>query len=84
MDSSGRLCRIVDTKIVFSGKMAVFMPFFYRLTRFCSVVEVSACFWTVSGQSGAELPIFNTYLTNHNKENRINVVFYSVDLRTCL
>ena len=29
-----------------------------RSTCFFSVVEVSACFWTVPGQSGAELPIF--------------------------
>ena len=28
------------------------------INLFFNVVEVSACFWTVSGQSGAELPIF--------------------------
>ena len=29
-----------------------------RSTYFFNVVEASECFWTVPGQSGAELPIF--------------------------
>ena len=29
-----------------------------RSTYFFIVVEVSECFWTVPGQSGAKLPIF--------------------------
>ena len=30
----------------------------YVHSPFFNVVEVSECFWTVPGQSGAELPIF--------------------------
>ena len=44
-------------KLYFEAKTPVFTDFLYRSTYFFNVVEVSECFWTVSGQSGAELPI---------------------------
>ena len=53
--------RIADTKIVLWGKNARIHGFLVpinRSTYFFNVVEVSGCFWTVPGQSGAELPIF--------------------------
>ena len=51
--------------------MFLFTPVFYRSTCF-SVVEVLACFWTVPGQSGAELRYLyalndEPYLKNHTK-----------------
>ena len=49
-------------KLYFEAKTPVFTHFLYpstdkNKTVFFNVVEVSACFWTVPGQSGAELPI---------------------------
>ena len=83
MCSSGLLGRIVDTKIYFEAKTPVSMPFFYRSTCFSSV-EVLACFWTVPGQSGAELPIviyaLNTHLTNRKKKIiKITSSFFSLE-----
>ena len=56
------LVKLVLPKLYFEAKTTVFTPFFYRSTDqpvfLVSVVEVSACFWTVPGQSGAELPTF--------------------------
>ena len=48
-------------KLYFGAKTPVLTPFLYRSIDqpiFFNVVEVSECFWTVPGQSGAELPIF--------------------------
>ena len=45
-------------KLYFEAKTFIFTPFLYRSIYFVNVVEVSKCFWTVPGQSGAELPIF--------------------------
>ena len=61
-------------KLYFEAKTPVFTPFMYRSTDqpifyFFNVVEVSECFWTVPGQSGAELPITEKF--------HINEVFYS-------
>ena len=64
----------------------LFTPFFllYRSTDqaicyFFNVVEVWACFWTVPGQLGAELPIFicalNNHLTNRNHFLKISFSF---------
>ena len=54
--------RIADTKIVLRGKNARIHGFLVPINRstyfFFNVVEASECFWTVPGQSGAELPIF--------------------------
>ena len=61
MAPRGLVPRISDTKIVLWGKNARIHGFLVpinRLTYFFNVVEVSECFWTVPGQSGAELPIF--------------------------
>ena len=60
-DSSGLAPHIAGTKIVLRGKNArihAFLVPINRSTYFFNVVEVSECFWTVPGQSGAELPIF--------------------------
>ena len=46
-------------KMYFEAKTPVFRPLFYQSTCFSAVeLEVLACFWTVPGQSGTELPIF--------------------------
>ena len=61
MEPRGLVPRIADTKIVLRSKNARIHVFFVPInqsTYFLNVVEVSECFWTVPGQSGAELPIF--------------------------
>ena len=55
---SGLLGGIVDTKLIFRGKNTRIHAFLLPINLFFSVVEVLAGFWTVPGQSGAELPIF--------------------------
>ena len=60
-DSSGLAPHIADMKIVLRGKNARIHAFLVPINRsiyFFNVVEVSEFFWTVPGQSGAELPIF--------------------------
>ena len=60
MGSSGCL-RIVGAKIVFQAKRpySCLSSIDQQINLFfLCVVEVSACFWTVPGQSGVELPIF--------------------------
>ena len=54
--------KLLIPKLCFEAKTPVFTPFLCvpinRSTYFFNVVEVSECFWTVPGQSGAELPVF--------------------------
>ena len=73
--------KLLIPKLCFEAKTPVFTPFLYRSTNlpiFFNVVEVSACFWTVPGQSRAELPIFialHNHLTNRNIFFSMNEVF---------
>ena len=53
--------KLLIPTLYFAAITPVFTLFLYRSTDqpvFFYVVEVSACFWTVPGQSGAELQIF--------------------------
>ena len=61
MAPRGLVSELLIPKLYFEAKTPVFTAFLYRSTDqpiFFNVVEVSECFWTVPGQSGAELPIF--------------------------
>ena len=53
--------KLLIPKLCFEAKTPVFRHFFLvpinQSTIFFKVVEVSACFWTVPGQSGAELTV---------------------------
>ena len=82
--SSGRPCWIVGTKIVFSGKATVFMPFFYRsndqpvflvLLQRCR--HVSGPFMVNQGRNCRHVYTLNTHLKNRNrnKSYRWGVLF---------